>query len=54
LFLRWQALGLAIVEEDYLILTTAGCFWSVSLAQACIQVLIHSYQQDQHQQPLIA
>ncbi|MGL5430629.1 MAG: heme anaerobic degradation radical SAM methyltransferase ChuW/HutW [Vibrio sp.] len=54
LFLRWQALGLATVEEDYLILTTAGCFWSVSLAQACIQVLIHSHQQDQHQQPLIA
>ncbi|EMB50628.1 coproporphyrinogen III oxidase [Vibrio mimicus] len=51
LFLRWQSVGLVEVEHEYLTLTTAGRFWSVSLAQACIQVLIHSYQ---HQQQRIA
>ncbi|WP_000905989.1 heme anaerobic degradation radical SAM methyltransferase ChuW/HutW [Vibrio mimicus] len=51
LFLRWQSLGLVEVEHEYLTLTTAGRFWSVSLAQACIQVLIHSYK---HQQQRIA
>ncbi|EPX3983641.1 heme anaerobic degradation radical SAM methyltransferase ChuW/HutW [Vibrio cholerae] len=47
LFLRWQQIGLVEVEQDYLTLTTAGRFWSVSLAQACIQVLIHSYKYQQ-------
>ncbi|TXY13691.1 heme anaerobic degradation radical SAM methyltransferase ChuW/HutW [Vibrio mimicus] len=51
LFLRWQSVGLVKVEHEYLTLTTAGRFWSVSLAQACIQVLIHSYK---HQQQRIA
>lgn len=51
LFLRWQSVGLVEVEHEYLTLTTAGRFWSVSLAQACIQVLIHSYK---HQQQRIA
>ncbi|QEO47354.1 heme anaerobic degradation radical SAM methyltransferase ChuW/HutW [Vibrio cholerae] len=47
LFSRWQTLGLVEIEQDYLTLTTAGRFWSVSLAQACIQVLIHSYKYQQ-------
>ncbi|HAS4581712.1 heme anaerobic degradation radical SAM methyltransferase ChuW/HutW [Vibrio cholerae] len=47
LFLRWQQIGLVEVDQDYLTLTTAGRFWSVSLAQACIQVLIHSYKYQQ-------
>ncbi|ENB4392475.1 heme anaerobic degradation radical SAM methyltransferase ChuW/HutW [Vibrio cholerae] len=47
LFLRWQQIGLVEVEQDYLTLTTAGRFWSVSLAQACIQVLIQSYKYQQ-------
>ncbi|RBM48621.1 heme anaerobic degradation radical SAM methyltransferase ChuW/HutW [Vibrio tarriae] len=47
LFLRWQELGLVEIEQEYLTLTTAGRFWSVSLAQACIQVLIHSYKYQQ-------
>ncbi|GHW49898.1 heme anaerobic degradation radical SAM methyltransferase ChuW/HutW [Vibrio cholerae] len=47
LFLRWQQIGLVEVEQDYLTLTTAGRFWSVSLAQACIKVLIHSYKYQQ-------
>ncbi|MEF2495047.1 heme anaerobic degradation radical SAM methyltransferase ChuW/HutW [Vibrio mimicus] len=51
LFLRWQSVGLVEVEHEYLTLTIAGRFWSVSLAQACIQVLIHSYK---HQQQRIA
>ncbi|EGQ9319137.1 heme anaerobic degradation radical SAM methyltransferase ChuW/HutW [Vibrio cholerae] len=47
LFLRWQQIGLVEVDQDYLTLTTAGRFWSVSLAQACIQALIHSYKYQQ-------
>lgn len=44
LFEVWQARGLANVEEDYLHLTLAGRFWSVSLAQAAIKVLQFYYQ----------
>lgn len=47
LFVRWQALGLVELDQEYLTLTMAGRFWSVSLAQACIHVLIHSYQNQQ-------
>lgn len=39
LFALWQQRGLAMLDEDYLVLTLAGRFWSVTLAQACIQVL---------------
>ncbi|ELR67730.1 Radical SAM family protein HutW [Photobacterium marinum] len=35
----WQRNGLVKVEGDYLSLTLAGTFWSVTLAQAMIEVL---------------
>ena len=45
LFEVWQQRGLAQVEDDYLVLTLAGRFWTVSLAQAAIQVLQQTFQQ---------
>ncbi|GAB3514674.1 hypothetical protein GCM10027342_00550 [Photobacterium alginatilyticum] len=39
LFAIWQRNGLVNLEGDYLLLTLAGEFWSVSLAQAMIEVL---------------
>ncbi|OLQ70514.1 putative heme utilization radical SAM enzyme HutW [Photobacterium proteolyticum] len=39
LFAIWQRNGLVNLEGDYLSLTLAGEFWSVSLAQAMIEVL---------------
>ncbi|USD43032.1 heme anaerobic degradation radical SAM methyltransferase ChuW/HutW [Vibrio sp. SCSIO 43135] len=39
LFKQWQQKGLAELDSQYLVLTLAGQFWAVSLAQACIQVL---------------
>lgn len=41
LFHRWQELGLVTVEPNYIVATLAGRFWSVTLAQACIEVLSH-------------
>lgn len=46
LFNHWQAKGLLEVEQEYLCLTLAGKFWAVSLAQACIQVLQSTYQEN--------
>ncbi|MDW2068451.1 heme anaerobic degradation radical SAM methyltransferase ChuW/HutW, partial [Vibrio sp. 1579] len=34
-----QDKGLVELQERSLVLTLAGSFWAVSLAQACIQVL---------------
>ncbi|MFM2587966.1 heme anaerobic degradation radical SAM methyltransferase ChuW/HutW [Vibrio sp. TBV020] len=45
LFEEWQRKGLVILEPDYLSLSLAGRFWAVSLAQACIQVLQSTYQE---------
>ncbi len=39
LFKVWQDKGLVQHSERSLVLTLAGSFWAVSLAQACIQVL---------------
>ncbi|EIA1558002.1 heme anaerobic degradation radical SAM methyltransferase ChuW/HutW, partial [Vibrio parahaemolyticus] len=39
LFKVWQDKGLVELQERSLVLTLAGSFWAVSLAQACIQVL---------------
>ncbi|MBW3695535.1 heme anaerobic degradation radical SAM methyltransferase ChuW/HutW [Vibrio sp. T187] len=39
LFNKWQDNGLVELAEDYLVLTLAGSFWAVSLAQGAIQVL---------------
>ncbi|PSW21323.1 heme anaerobic degradation radical SAM methyltransferase ChuW/HutW [Photobacterium sanctipauli] len=39
LFKAWQRNGLVEIEDGYLSLTLAGTFWSVTLAQAMIQVL---------------
>ncbi|HAS6671154.1 heme anaerobic degradation radical SAM methyltransferase ChuW/HutW [Vibrio parahaemolyticus] len=39
LFKVWQDKGLVELQERSLVLTLAGSFWTVSLAQACIQVL---------------
>lgn len=44
LFVHWDRLGLAKLEKDYLSLTLAGGFWSVTLTQACIRILLHTYQ----------
>lgn len=44
LFLHWEMNGLVEFSEDYLSLTIAGSFWSVSLAQSVIQVLNAEYQ----------
>ncbi|MGU3844153.1 heme anaerobic degradation radical SAM methyltransferase ChuW/HutW, partial [Vibrio diabolicus] len=35
----WQQKGLVELHERSLVLTLAGSFWAVSLAQGCIQVL---------------
>ena len=45
LFVAWQKRGLVEIEANYLVLTLAGRFWAVSLAQAAIQVLQQSFQQ---------
>ncbi|WP_394143317.1 heme anaerobic degradation radical SAM methyltransferase ChuW/HutW [Vibrio atypicus] len=45
LFEVWQQRGLVEMDEQYLVLTLAGKFWAVSLAQAAIQVLQKTYQQ---------
>ncbi|KJY82838.1 coproporphyrinogen III oxidase [Vibrio galatheae] len=45
LFNHWQEKGLLQVQGDYFSLTMAGQFWAVSLAQACIQVLQSTYQE---------
>lgn len=39
LFKVWQAKGLVQLHERSAVLTLAGSFWAVSLAQSCIQVL---------------
>lgn len=39
LFKVWHDKGLVELQERSLVLTLAGSFWAVSLAQACIQVL---------------
>ena len=39
LFKVWQQKGLVELHERSLVLTLAGSFWAVSLAQGCIQVL---------------
>lgn len=39
LFKHWQKKGLVTLEQDYLLLTLAGAFWNVTLAQNMIQVL---------------
>lgn len=39
LFAHWAQRGLVTNDDAYLVLTLAGRFWSVTLAQACIQVL---------------
>ncbi|HCE1966104.1 heme anaerobic degradation radical SAM methyltransferase ChuW/HutW [Vibrio parahaemolyticus] len=39
MFKVWQDKGLVELQERSLVLTLAGSFWAVSLAQACIQVL---------------
>ncbi len=39
LFKKWESHGLVDVDNEYLSLTLAGQFWSVSLAQAMIEVL---------------
>ncbi|KXI22509.1 heme anaerobic degradation radical SAM methyltransferase ChuW/HutW [Photobacterium sanguinicancri] len=39
LFKAWQKNGLVILEDDYLSLTLAGQFWSVTLAQGMLQVV---------------
>jgi oxygen-independent coproporphyrinogen-3 oxidase len=45
LFRVWQGRGLVELEERSLVLTLAGSFWAVSLAQACIQVLTSEMKQ---------
>ena len=45
LFEAWQDRGLVTIEKEYLVLTLAGQFWAVTLAQGCLQVLQHTYQQ---------
>lgn len=42
LFKHWEQIGLIEIEKNYIVLTLAGCFWSVNLAQACINVLLSS------------
>ncbi|MBB1315679.1 heme anaerobic degradation radical SAM methyltransferase ChuW/HutW [Aliivibrio sp. SR45-2] len=42
LFMHWENNGLVIVENDYLSLTLAGQFWSVTLAQSVITALQHA------------
>ncbi|NVC61584.1 heme anaerobic degradation radical SAM methyltransferase ChuW/HutW [Vibrio sp. 05-20-BW147] len=44
LFRLWQERGLVELNERSATLTLAGSFWSVSLAQACIQILSSEYQ----------
>ncbi len=44
LFKHWQEIGLADLESDYLVLNLAGRFWSVSMAQAAIQILQNELQ----------
>lgn len=39
LFQLWEENGLVELSDDYLVLTVAGSFWSVSLAQAAIHIL---------------
>ncbi|MDF2155142.1 heme anaerobic degradation radical SAM methyltransferase ChuW/HutW [Vibrio sp. CAU 1672] len=45
LFRVWQGKGLVELEARSLVLTLAGSFWAVSLAQACIQVLTSEMKQ---------
>ncbi|MEX3071226.1 heme anaerobic degradation radical SAM methyltransferase ChuW/HutW [Vibrio alginolyticus] len=45
LFKVWQDKGLIELKERSLVLTLAGSFWAVSLAQACIQVLTSEMKQ---------
>ncbi|WP_117233158.1 heme anaerobic degradation radical SAM methyltransferase ChuW/HutW [Vibrio maerlii] len=45
LFKHWQGIGLAELESDFLVLNLAGRFWSVSMAQAAIQILQTELQQ---------
>jgi len=40
LFRAWQDNGLVTLEADYLVLTLAGQFWSVTLAQNLIRSVI--------------
>lgn len=47
LFEVWQQKGLIELNGQSLVLTLAGSFWAVTLAQACIQVLSSEYQQQQ-------
>jgi oxygen-independent coproporphyrinogen-3 oxidase len=47
LFEVWQQKGLIELNGRSLVLTLAGSFWAVTLAQACIQVLSSEYQQQQ-------
>ncbi|WP_260259298.1 heme anaerobic degradation radical SAM methyltransferase ChuW/HutW [Vibrio intestinalis] len=44
LFELWQKRGLIELEQDCAVLTLAGCFWSVSLSQACIHVVQTTFQ----------
>lgn len=43
LFEAWQENGLAKVNRQYLVLTLAGQFWSVTLAQNLIQVISNNH-----------
>lgn len=43
LFSEWQRNGLVQLENEYLSLTVAGQFWSVTLAQNLIQVIEKNY-----------
>lgn len=43
LFTAWQSNGLIQLEKEYLSLTIAGQFWSVTLAQNLIQVVEHNH-----------
>ncbi|KHT46949.1 heme anaerobic degradation radical SAM methyltransferase ChuW/HutW [Vibrio sinaloensis] len=54
LFEVWQQRGLVTVDEQYLVLTLAGRFWAVSLAQASIQVLQKTYQEQTALQPAVS
>ncbi|MBY6196167.1 heme anaerobic degradation radical SAM methyltransferase ChuW/HutW [Vibrio hangzhouensis] len=39
LFQVWQSRGLVELERDYLVLTLAGSFWAVTLAQSAIEAM---------------
>lgn len=44
LFELWHKRGLVELEQDFVVLTLAGSFWAVSLAQACIHVVQNTFQ----------